>query len=132
VRTHQSTKWNLFGLRITPREDTVCLTRGTPRSGRWKGVRKREVENEWPELEKCARDSASRARYAVDENATQLALGPPCLKPTRRKGSRDNVLLEFTIDVFLVAVWLSCDDGFRRRSTGTTKSTRRTRPWMAI
>lgn len=129
------TKCNLFGLGITPREDTVRLTRGTPRSGRWKRVRKREAESEWPELAECARDSASRARYAVDGNATlQLAVGPPCSKPTRWKGSRDNVSLEFTIgSVFLVAVWLSCDDDFRRRSTvGTIRPTWRTRPWTGL
>lgn len=61
-----------------------------------------------------------------------LAVGPPCSKPARGKGSRDNVSLEFTIDpVFLVAVRLSCDDGFRRRSGDTSGSPWRLRPWTA-
>lgn len=51
----------------------------------------------------CARELVMRP---MGMRRCSLAVGPPCSKPARGEGSRDNVSLEFTIGpVFLVTVW---------------------------
>ncbi|CAL1684117.1 unnamed protein product [Lasius platythorax] len=61
------------------------------------------AENEWSARETVPRELVMRP---MRMRRCGLAVGPPCSKPARGEGSRDNVSLEFTIGpVFLVTVW---------------------------
>lgn len=95
MATQRAMKCNLFRLGITPREDTIRLTRRTPRSNR--GPMGREREREGGEAG-CARPKSSL--YEGNGNATEPRAQlhrRTTLFDTGEQGSKDNVSLEFTI-----------------------------------
>lgn len=108
MATQRAMKCNLFRLGITPREDTIRLTRRTPRSNCGPVGRERRGGKAG-----CARPKSSLyGAMGMRRNCERALLhSRTTLFDTGEEGSKDNVSLEFTIGpVFRVPARLSCDN----------------------
>ena len=84
MATQRAMKCNLFRLGITPREDTIRLTRRTPRSNRGPMGREREREREGRLDARAPRARYTRAMGMRRNRERSFTAGPPCSIPENR------------------------------------------------